>query len=123
MAGNYRSSNSGIASKVAQGVRSARSPRVRAATMEKQKEHTKELITHRETERRKSDYAKASHGVAKEKVKLDQIKARGSETRKTVKAKAKAKAKPTSKPKNDLQVGKKTKEVKKKAKLPADRKW
>ena len=123
MAGNYRSSNSGIASKVAQGVRSARSTKVKVGTMEKQKENAKEVITHREVERRKTDYMKASHGVAKEQVKLNQIKARGSETRKTVKAKAKAKAKPTSKPKNDLQVGKKTKEVKKKVKLPADRKW
>lgn len=119
MAGNYRSSNSGIASKVAQGVRVARSTKVKVKTMDKQKEIAKEVITHRENERRKTDYMKASHRVTKEKVKLDQIKARGSETRKTIKAKAKVKAKP----KNDLQVGKKTKEVKKKAKLPADRKW
>lgn len=115
MAGNYRSSDNGIGKSVGRAVHASRSTHIKKNVMEKQREMAKDVISHRETERRKTEHVKGSYAVQREQVKVAQIKQRGSEARKNVKAKAKVK--------NDLQVGKKTKEAPKKRKLPTDRKW
>lgn len=126
MAGNYRSTDSGLANKISRVARAGRDTHVRAGVMKKQQEAAKSVISHREGERRKTqasrgkyvvarETVRAQGAVAREKVKLDQIKARGKEARKTAKSR---------KPSNDMEVGKKSKEpVKKKRRVAKENKW
>ena len=126
MAGNYRSTDSGLANKVSRAAKAGRDTHVRAGVMKKQQEAAKSVISHREGERRKTqasrgkyvverETVKAAGAVAREKVKVDQIKARGKEARKTAKTKT---------VKNDMDVGKKSKTpVPKKRKVAKENKW
>lgn len=115
MAGNYRSSGSGISSAVSGLVRGARSTHVKKQTMEKSTQQAKDIINHREAARQGTEKVKAAARIAV-------TKERGAQVRKNATHKAKLKEK--SKAKNDLDFGrkKKTSEAKK-PKLSKDRKW
>jgi hypothetical protein len=115
MAGNYRSSNSGIASSVGRLVKGARATHEKKQTLRKQVESAKEILTHRAA-------MKAHVESVRAKGRIDAIKARGSEQRRTATHKNKLKGGTTRK--NDLDFGKKNVTVTpKKRRLGKDKKW
>lgn len=119
MAGNYRSSGSGITRAVSGAVRASRSTHVRKGLMKKGVEAAKQISSHKSANR------------------VNEIKERGNQERTTAKYKVKLKEKvrkanvatqvkikkTVEKKTNDLDVGKKKAPKAKKPKLSKEKKW
>lgn len=137
MAGNYRSNNHGIGRAASDMARGVRSTHVRKQTLKKQEEVATAVVTHKESEKRRTANAKGKVAVQvatiragaastraastkdREAFKLAQIKQKGAEARRT----ATHKKKLSSKPKNDLEVGKKKPAKAKRPRLSKEAKW